>query len=639
MPDSGIVYKFGSFEYRSRTKEVFKGELRLKLRPQTLRILELLVERSGEVVTRAELQKLLWAGKEFGDFEQGLNNTVRDLRSALGDSASEPRYVETLPRLGYRIIVPVETVPGLDNLSPSPPIEPTAQSGSPSQKLGTAERKPNWLYAIVIPVLLIAVIAGYVQWKSSHIAPQEPMGRPMLAVLPFDNLTGDPGQDYFSDGFTEEMIGQLGRLEPQRLGVIARTSVMRFKHNQEGIENIGPELGVQYVLEGSVRRDADNVRISAELIQLKDHTHIWSREYDRELSNLLTLQSEIAHEIASEILRTLNNKNSKEAVRQIPITPESYEAYDLYLKGLYFWNKRSPEGFEKAVDYFQKAVSKDPSNARAYAGLANSYALIGGYTGVPPVDFVEKARSASRRAIELDDSLAETHTARAVVAQNLDWDWKTAEQEYRRAIELNPNYATAHHWFAEYLALMGRFGEASVEIEHARILDPLSLIIASDHGVILYYARRYDQAIEQFRTVLEMDPTYARAGTIDLVYLEKGMYPEAQSDFEKRRSLFNQNPWYVGLSIYIDARSGRTVEARHSLDRLQQMNRTHHIDPLIFAYAYIGFSDKNQALIFLEKAYAEHSVSLTALKVDPLYDPIRNELQFRKLLLQMGLAP
>jgi TolB-like protein/DNA-binding winged helix-turn-helix (wHTH) protein/Tfp pilus assembly protein PilF len=639
MPVSGIVYKFGPFEYRSRTKELYKGDLKLKLRPQTLRILELLVERSGDVVTRAELQKLLGAGREFGDFEHGLNNTVRDLRSALIDSASEPRYVETLPRLGYRIIVPVEIVPSLENLSSSPPIESIEQSESSFQKFGTAERKPNWLYAIVIAVLLIAVSAGYVQWKPLHLAPQEPTGRPMLAVLPFDNLTGDPGQDYFSDGFTEEMIGQLGRLEPQRLGVIARTSVMRFKHNQEGIENIGPELGVQYVLEGSVRRDADNVRISAELIQLKDHTHIWSREYDRELSNLLTLQSEIAHEIASEILRTLSNQNTKEAVRQVPITPESYEAYDLYLKGLYFWNQRSPEGFEKAVNYFQKAVNKDPSNARAYAGLANSYALIGGYTGVPPVDFVEKARSASQRAIELDDSLAEAHTARAVVAQNLDWDWKTAEQEYGRAIELDPNYATAHHWFAEYLALMGRFGEASVEIEHARILDPLSLIIASDHGVILYYARNYDQAIEQFRSVLEMDPTYARAGTIDLVYLEKGMYSEAQSDFEKRRSLFNQNPWYVGLSIYIDARSGRTVEARHSLDRLQQMNRTHHIDPLIFTYAYIGFKDNDQALNFLEKAYAEHSVSLTALKVDPLYDPIRNEPRFRKLLLQMGLAP
>jgi TolB-like protein/DNA-binding winged helix-turn-helix (wHTH) protein/Tfp pilus assembly protein PilF len=639
MPVPGIVYKFGPFVFRSRSKELYKGDIKLKLRPQTLRILELLVERSGDLVTRAELQKLLWAGRDFGDFEQGLNNTVRELRSALVDSANEPRYIETLPRLGYRIIVPVETVPGLDNFSTSPPIKPTEQSDSPSQKLSTAERKPKWLYATIIAVLLIAVITEYVRWKPSHIAPQEPARRPMLAVLPFDNLTGDPGQDYFSDGFTEEMIAQLGRLEPQRLGVIARTSVMRFKHNQAGIENIGPELGVQYVLEGSVRRDADNVRISAELIQLKDHSHIWSREYDRKLNNLLTLQSEIAHEIAGEILRTLNNKNSKEALRQIPITPEAYEAYDLYLKGLYFWNKRSPEGFEKAVDYFQKAVNKDPSNARAYVGLAASYALIGGYTGVPPVNFIEKARTASRRAIELDDSLAEAHTGRAVVAQNLDWDWKTAEHEYRRAIELDPNYATAHHWFAEYLALMGRFEEASVEIEQARMLDPLSLIIASDHGAILYYARHYDQAIEQFRTVLEMDPTYARAGTIDLVYLEKGMYSEAQSDFEKRRSLFNQNPWYVGLAVYIDARSGRTVEARHSLDRLQQMNRTHHIDPLIFAYAYLGLKEKNQALNFLEKAYAEHSVSLTAVKVDPLYDPIRNEPRFRRLLLQMGLAP
>jgi len=335
----------------------------------------------------------------------------------------------------------------------------------------------------------LAAAGAYVEWSRGWLRPQPPTGRTMLAVLPFENLTGDAGQDYFSDGLTEEMIAQLGRLDREHLGVIARTSVMRYKHGQQQLEQIAKELGVQYVLEGSVRRDSDKVRITAQLVQMRDQTRVWARQYDRELSSLLILQGEIAQEIADEIHLALGNDHQRIAVdRTRAVSPSSYETYDLYLKGRYFWNKRTRQGLQQAIEYFQQAVTKDTNYARAYAGLADSYALMTSYGFASPHEFMPKARAAALRALQIDDSLAEAHTSLALITENYDWDWQTAEKEFRRAIELDPNYATAHHWYAEHLTWLGRFPEALRESERARQLDPLSLIIATDYGAILYTA-------------------------------------------------------------------------------------------------------------------------------------------------------
>jgi Tfp pilus assembly protein PilF len=286
------------------------------------------------------------------------------------------------------------------------------------------------------------------------------------------------------------------------------------------VGQIGRELGVQYVLEGSVRRDAGKVRVSAQLIQMSDQTHLWARQYDRDLSNLLGLQGEIAQEIGDEIQLTLGENKSASAISKAQI-PKSYEAYDLYLKGRYFWNKRTPEGFEEAIKYFQQAIAKDPDYARAYAGLADCYALLPGYTmTIPQTEALPKARAAALKALQLDERLAEAHTSMALIAENYDWDWQTAEKEYRRAIELNPNYATAHHWYAEYLTWNGRFDEALRESERARQLDPLSLIIAADNAMIFYYSRQYDRAEKGFNAVLEMEPTFPRAHMVRSVYVE-----------------------------------------------------------------------------------------------------------------------
>jgi TolB-like protein/DNA-binding winged helix-turn-helix (wHTH) protein/Tfp pilus assembly protein PilF len=639
MLRQATIYRFGPFELRLRTHELYKQGTKLKLRPQPFQVLKILVEHAGDIVTREELRQQLWSAETFVDFEQGLNTSIKLLRGVLSDSASEPRYIETLPKLGYRIIVPVDADERVTSAETAAPPQPTALEQPPGKEIvpdRLPQSSPYLRPAVLVGLTLIVILALGVYFSWSHSRPHPPpsSGRSMVAVLPFENLTGDAGQDYFSDGLTEEMIAQLGRLDPNHLGVIARTSVMHYKHSPEQLDQIARELGVQYVLEGSVRRDANKVRITAQLIQMKDQTHLLSREYDRELSNLLTLQAEIAREIAGEIQLTLGDAKHSDSAHQASLSPNAYEAYDLYLKGRYFWNKRTPEGFQRAVEYFQQAIIKDPNYARAYAGLADSYALMSSYYQVQPKELMPKARAAALRALELDDRLAEAHTSLALIAQNYDWDWQTVEKEYRRAIELDPNYATAHHWYAESLALQGRFDEAFVEIERARQLDPLSLIIAADRGAILYFSRQYDRAIEQLRTVLDMEPNFPRAHILVFAYVQKGMYAEVLADVEKWRRI-DDSLWSWMMLAYVYGRSGQQAKARAALGKLEEWNRSRETVPLSIAVAHIGMGDKEKAIAWLQKAYAEHSIS-TALKVDPIYDPLRSDPRFQDLLRRLA---
>jgi TolB-like protein/DNA-binding winged helix-turn-helix (wHTH) protein len=464
-------YRMGAYEIRARTHELYKDNKKLKLRPQAFQVFEVLLRRSPEAVTREEFRVALWSSETFVDFEHALNNCIKELRGVLGDSASDPRYIETIPKVGYRLVVPVEkeiaeiadevqviSIPSRQSgETKSSSIE--QPSDSPILRLEPSDRHlRRWRLIIAgIPLLLFAAVMVYWKWPSR---PPVAAGRIMLAVLPFENLTGDPTQDYFSDGLTEEMISQLGRLDPTRLGVIARTSVMHFKHSPSPLDQIGRELGVGYILEGSVRRDSNNVRVSTQLIQVKDQTHLWARQYDRELSNLLNLQREIAQEVADEIQIAFDDRRRPSpAPASGNFSTTTVEAYDLYLRGRYFWNQRSKEGMEKAAEYFNQALAKDPDYAPAYAGLADTYALLSQLSPrAKPHEIMPQARAAALKALQLDERLAEAHTSLALVSENYDYDWQTAETEFRRAIELNPNYATAHHWYAEYLIWTPRRG-------------------------------------------------------------------------------------------------------------------------------------------------------------------------------------
>jgi TolB-like protein/DNA-binding winged helix-turn-helix (wHTH) protein/Tfp pilus assembly protein PilF len=640
-------YRFGSFELRAQTRELYNHGVKLKLRPQAYQVLALLLEHAGECVTREELQKRVWPSNTFVDFENGLNTAIKQLRASLNDSAAEPRYIETLPKLGYRMIAPVELEAGLTGERAADAKEDSGGAvilakvtASPSAVRPASSRKWFLGAAAAVSVLAIICLVAFLNWPRAHRSPQgaAPAGRIMVAVLPFENLTGDETQDYFSDGLTEEMIAQLGRLDPKEFGVIARTSVMHYQHSSEKVDQIGSELGVQYVLEGSVRRDSQKVRINAELIEVRGQRQLWSQQYDRELTNLLVLQAEIAREISGSIQQTLGRPERSKTIRTPALTLQAYQAYDLCLKGLYFWNKRTALGLQQAIEYFQQAIAKDPNYAPAYAGLANSYALMPGYTLAPATKLMPKAREAALRALEIDDALPEAHVALALILENYDWDWNAAEKEYRRAIDLNPNYATAHQWYAEFLTWRGRFDEALRESEAARKLDPLSLIIATDHAAILYFSRQYDRAIEQFQSVREMDPSFWRAHLVIDAYIQRGRFTEALADLEDWRRDSGDGINKRSRLVYLYGRMGQKDKARAELRKLEAMKDKQPPDPVAMAMAYIGVGNNDAALHSLEKAYADRSNELTALKVEPVYDPLRGEPRFQELLRHVGLA-
>ena len=461
----------------------------------------------------------------------------------------------------------------------------------------------------------------------------------MLAVLPFENLTGDAGQDYFSDGMTEEMIAQLGHLDPEHLGVIARTSVMHYKNGHEQLAQIGRDLAVQYVLEGSVRRDSGKVRITAQLVQMKEQMPVWSRQYDRELSGLLALQGEIAQEIADEIQPILGSDHKLIAAdRKSSASPSSYEAYDLYLKGRYFWNKRTKDGFQQAAEYFQQAIAKDPNYARAYAGLADTFGLMSTWLLVPQNEFMPKARDAALKALRIDASIAEAHASLALVAEHYDYDWQTAEKEFKQAIQLDPGYGTAHQWYAECLSFQGRFDEALAESERARQLDPLSVIIARDHGTILYFSRQYDRAIEQFRAVRQMDPDFPRSGGFIEAYVQREQFADALAELDKPRT-YGSAVWYWSYLAYVCGHSGQRAQAQRALARLELLARRSPSDlTLPLLVAYVGTDRKDETIALLQKAYSEHSGVLVTIKVDPHYDPLRDDPRFQDLLRRVGLA-
>lgn len=629
--------RFGDdFELDRRSQRLTRAGRALKLERIPTAILLLLIEKNGELVTREQIIERIWGNGVFLDTDNSINGAIRKIRRALKDDAEQPEFIQTVTGNGYRFIAPViqldSAIPvagsGVESIPELPPKDAPPSHTDAGRRINYSRRQ-LWS-PLALALIIMAALGVYVRGRhSTSLAARE--GRSMLAVLPFENFTGDAAQDYFSDGLTEEMISQLGNLDPTHLGVIARTSVMHYKHTQEPLTNIAKELGVQYVIEGSVRRDSGRVRITAQLIQVKDQTHLWAREYDRDLNNLLTLQTEIAREIANEIEFSLSGRRPIDATPYLSHAPSAFEAYDLYLRGRFFWNKRTLDGLRQAIDYFQQAIDKDPGYARAYAGLADSYALLGGYGVTPQTELMPKARAAALKAIELDSELGEAHTSLALITENFDFDWVKAEEEYRRAIQLNPNYATAHQWYAECLALLGRTNEAIAESELARALDPLSLIIAADRGVILYYARRYDDAIAQLRGVREMEPAFPRAQMVVAALVEKGQFSEALTEFNKSDD-GKSEAWTWSWRAYIYGRAGQREQAQHAFEHLQHLYETGHIAPDPMLWAHLGYGDRGATFSWLEKAYADHSNLLTTLKVNPAFDPLRDDPRFNKLM-------
>jgi TolB-like protein/tetratricopeptide (TPR) repeat protein len=450
------------------------------------------------------------------------------------------------------------------------------------------------------------------------------------AVLPLENLSGDASQDYFSDGMTDELITELGQISEVR--VISRTSVMTYKGARRPLPQIARELSVDAVVEGTVLRSGSRVRITAQLIQASTDMHLWAQTYEGELRDTLALQNKVARTIAQQIRVKLKPQERSESKI---VNPEAHEAY---LKGRYFWNRRTGEGLRMAVDYFNQAIAKDPNYAQAYSGLADSYALMGDweYGVLAPKEAFPKAMAAATKALALDNALGEAHTSLAFSLDLFDWDWQSAEREYKQAVELSPSYATAHQWYAWHLIVLGRNSEAVKEMRRAESLDPLSLIIGADMADILLIARLYDESIQQSRKTIELDPGFAVAHyQLGQAFGQKHMYNEAISELQKAIGFSGGNRTFASNLAYTYATSGRRSEAVKILRDLENRSNNGFSSASEIALVYVGLDEKDQAMTWLEKAYEERFNPSVLFR--PCFDPLRSDPRFQYLLRRIGL--
>src|SRR5271156_4330849 len=627
---------FGVFELDLRAGELRKYGLKVRLQEQPFQILAMLVEHPGEVVTREELQRKLWPADTFVDFDHGLNKAINKIREALGDSAESPRFVETVTRRGYRFLAYVKIV----EAAAARGQEVGAGTGAPVGAVGPAAAveeaalprfRPVPLAWKICAVALLVLIAGFVIWKLRRGGGGTPVIR-SLAVLPLESLSNDASQDYFADGMTDELITDLGQISALR--VISRTSVMTYKHARKPLPEIARELNVDAVVEGTVLRSGDRVRISAQLIEAASDKHLWAQSYEGELRDALELQSKVARAIADQIQIKLNpqERAALKNVRKVDA-----QAYDSYLKGRYFWNKRTADGLKVARAYFDQAIEEDPNYAEAYSGLADTYALLGDwqYAVMTPKEALPKAKAAAIKALELGSSLGEAHNSLAFCLDGFDWDFDAAGKEFQRAIELNPGYATAHQWYAWHLSLLGRYDEAIAEMRKAKSLDPLSLIINADLAELLVIAHFYDESIIQSRKTIEMDPNFALAhNQLAQAYLQKHMNGEAIAELQKAVELSAGTPTFIANLARAYAASGRTSDAVKLLSELKSHSNGGYSDAAEVSMVYAALGDKDQAMRWLEIGY-EQRFNPGVLQ-RPGFDPLRSDPRFQDLVRRIG---
>lgn len=630
-------FRFGVFEVDCTTNEIRKYGIKIKLHEKPFRLLLVLLERAGQIVTRDELRHALWPADTFVDFNANLKTTLSKLRQAIGDSADNPVFIETVPRHGYRFLVSVDNVevhaqPIADRFAlPTVRIVP-ADPADQARSL-----RHLWaLRSFVTALALVAATALFLYGlrpRYTSVPALPAAHRVVLLVLPFDNLSGEPTQEYFSDGLTDEMITLLGRQHPEGLAVIARTSAMRYRDTQKPLAEVARELGgVDYALEGSVRRSGNRVAINAQLFRMQDQASLWAETYEREVVDVLAIQ----HDVAARIAHSLVLKVEPPLAQDSFSTPDP-KVYDAYLMGLYEANKRTELGMRKSIDYFCEAIEADPKYAPAFAGLANSYLLSAGWLTMSPTDAYPKAKRAALRALELDENLAEAHTTLAEAEHEYEWKWSDAEREFRRAIELNPNSVIAHKSYAEFLMHAGRGSEAITEILRARDLDPLSLIVNSLVGFVYAGARQYDRAIQEGERVVQLDPSFAPGHYfLGGALLRGGRYDEGIAHYRTAKELTNgASLMSAGLARAL-AVGGRRREARRELQELQQRSARAYVSPYGLAQVYASLGEKRSALEMLERAAQEHSFEIVFLKIDRSFDGLREDGHFQDLLNRIG---
>lgn len=567
---NGIV-RFGPFELDARAGHLRRGKMRLHLRPQPFKLLSLLVSRAGQLVTRREIQHQLWDEDTFVDFEQGLNVAIRQIRTALNDTTTAPRFVETVHRRGYRFIA-----------------------------------------------------------HATKVAPSTAVDS--LAVLPFENSSGDPDLEYLCQGISESLINTLSAL--QQLRVVPRQTAFCFKSISD-LAKTEYALNIRAALSGRVISFGESINVQAELVDLATHSQLWGGQCNRKLSNILDLQEEISREICQHLRLQLSRGEAKRLRKRYT---DDAQAYQLYLRGRYCSEKRTIEGLHKAIEYFNQATGNDPCYALAYTGLADAYTLLGSgtYGAMPSKNARARATEMAAKAIEMDNTLAEAHTSLAFVRFRFDWAWEDAEREFTRALELNPRYVRAHHWYALFLAAMGRQDEAIEQIRKARKLDPLSLIVSVAEGRILHFARRFDDAIERFRKIVELDPSFIPAHCdLGASCEEKGMLRQALAEFETCVDLSRSGTLYVAAVAEVHARLGNRDEALKILSQLQASTEK-YVSPHSVAFIYASLGELDQAFSWQEKAYEERDASLVWVQVAAESDALRSDIRFADLVRRMN---
>jgi len=615
--------RFGIFEADLQTGELRKRGARVRIQGQPFQVLTVLLTRPGELVTREELQRTVWAADTFVDFDHGLNKSINKIREALGDSAESPRFVETVARRGYRFIADVAVV-DLESAAPDAEIVVDTPNASTQQSAHRA--------TIAAGVALALASAIGVGWLVQSRA--RPATLHSLAVLPLENLSGDASQEYFADGMTEQLIASLGQISALR--VISRTSVMGYKGARKPLPQIAHELNVDAVIEGSIARSGGRVRITAQLIDAAADKHLWAKSYDGDLRDALALQSRVAREIADEIRVTVR-PTELAALRRNAGAVNS-DAYEAYLKGRYFWNKRTADGLTRARQYFDEAIARAPDYAPAYSGLADTYALLGDwqYGVMTSKEALPAAKAAAVKALALDNSLGEAHTSLGYVLSGFDWDWPSAEKEFRQAIDLTPGYATAHHWYAWHLSLMGRHAEAIAEMNKARALDPLSLIINADLAEVLLLAHSYDESVRQSRKTIDIDPAFALAhNQLAEAYLQQHLREQAIAEFQKAVQLSDGSAICTANLARAYAASDRRSEAEQLLAGLKQRANAVYSNAAEIAMVYATLGDPTQAMAWLQKGFDDRFNPGVLLR--PGFDSLRDDARFRTLVSTVGL--
>jgi TolB-like protein/DNA-binding winged helix-turn-helix (wHTH) protein/Tfp pilus assembly protein PilF len=642
LPHMSVV-RFGTYEVCLESGEVRKAGLRIRVQQQPMRLLEILLERPGEIVTREELRSRVW-DESFDDFDQAVNIAIAKLRSALGDSAENPRFIETLPKRGYRFIADVSVVDADARTKrpeaaagdvPGSQEQEKTESGHKLQSGGLAIAPKGRLWPargvmITLAAVLSLLILSVWLFRSGD---RPPTGIRSLAVLPLDNLSGDASQNYFADGMTDELITDLAQISALR--VISRTSVMVYKGARKPLPQIARELNVDAVVEGTVLRSGDQVRITAQLIEAATDKHLWSQSYEGELRDTLALQNRVASAIADQIRINLTPQEQAALKNAKAVNPEAYQSY---LKGRYFWNKRTADGLKVALAYFKQAIEEDPKYAKAYSGLADTYALLGDwqYRVMSTKEALPKAKAAAIKALELDSSLSEAHTSLGYSLRAFDWDFDSAGKEFQRAIEINPGYATAHHWNAMNLGLLGRPKDALLEMRKAENLDPLSLIINADLAEFLLLTHFYDESVRQSLKIIEMDPTFA-IGHKQLgdAYLLKQMDKEAVAELQKAVRLSGGSPICIADLARAYVASGKMNEAMKLLGDLEESSSASLANAPQIAMIYASMGDNDQAMHWLEKAYEERFNPSILLRSG--FDPLRSNPRFEELMRRIGL--